>query len=316
MLQLLSKSFWLLCFFIVVLCGLYPLALWIIGQIFFPFQANGSLLFDAKHTLIGSQLIAQPFHRAEYFQPRPSAAAYNAAASASSALSASNYALRDRAARTLSTVATYSDGKPVAPDIEAWFHQDQYQGRPHLVAQWASLHPRLAQNWATADTSQRVLIDEWVKTHPAEIAQFIKDHPDITTPQAPDLAVAYFIYFSKEHPGAFPSSQNTTAIFFDMWRQDHPNVALNPVPGDWVTTSASGLDPHISLQNAEFQLGRVAAEWAFRLKRDPDQIKNEIEALLQKQAKAPFRGLFGEKLINVLEINLALNHQYASQVTQ
>ena len=54
-----------------------------------------------------------------------------------------------------------------------------------------------------------------------------------------------------------------------MWLQEHPEADLKDVPGDLVTTSASGFDPHISLQNAEYQLDRVAAKWAADLKRDP-----------------------------------------------
>src|ERR1700675_3063893 len=90
---------------------------------------------------VGSLLIAQPFTKDEYFQPRPSAASYDASASASSALAASNYALRDRVARTLGPIVTYRSGpnagKPVAPDVEAWFQKDLFQNNPHLVAQWA-----------------------------------------------------------------------------------------------------------------------------------------------------------------------------------
>ena len=54
-----------------------------------------------------------------------------------------------------------------------------------------------------------------------------------------------------------------------MWLQEHPHAELQDVPGDLVTASASGLDPHITLQNAEYQLDRVAAKWAADLKRDP-----------------------------------------------
>lgn len=69
-----SKSIFLLISLVIITCIIYPAILWIIGQVFFPFQANGSLLYDANHKLIGSQLIAEPFTKDEYFQPRPSAA--------------------------------------------------------------------------------------------------------------------------------------------------------------------------------------------------------------------------------------------------
>ena len=58
---------------------------------------------------VGSLLIAQPFTKDEYFQPRPSAASYDASASASSALAASNYALRDRVARMLGPIVKYQE---------------------------------------------------------------------------------------------------------------------------------------------------------------------------------------------------------------
>ena len=57
-----------------------------------------------------------------------------------------------------------------------------------------------------------------------------------------------------------------------MWRQDHPDADMQDVPGDYVTASASGLDPHISMDNAKFQLERVASKRAEDLKRDPAQV--------------------------------------------
>jgi K+-transporting ATPase ATPase C chain len=144
MLKNISKSLWLLFFTVAICCGAYPLVLWGIGQTFFPFQANGSLLTGPDGNIVGSALIAQPFTKDEYFQPRPSAASYDGSASASSALAASNYALRDRVARALGPIVTYRSGsnagKPVAPDVEAWFQKDTFQGNRHLVAQWADAH--------------------------------------------------------------------------------------------------------------------------------------------------------------------------------
>ena len=85
---------------------------------------------------------------------------------------------------------------------------------------------------------------------------------------------------------------------------------LRDVPADMVTTSASGLDPHITLQNAEFQLDRVSEKWAEDLKRDPADVRGEIEAILQKRSFAPWNGLLGEKMVNVLEVNLELRGKY------
>lgn len=52
----------------------YPLAVTGISKVAFPYQAEGSLVRDAKGQLIGSALIAQPFAKDEYLHPRPSAA--------------------------------------------------------------------------------------------------------------------------------------------------------------------------------------------------------------------------------------------------
>ncbi len=85
---------------------------------------------------------------------------------------------------------------------------------------------------------------------------------------------------------------------------------LQDVPGDYVTASGSGLDPHITMENAEFQLERVAPKWAEDLKRDPAQVRKEIEKILEENASAPWFGLAGEKYVNVLEVNLELNKRY------
>ena len=100
--------------------------------------------------------------------------------------------------------------------------------------------------------------------------------------------------------------------FFDMWRQEHADADLQDVPGDMVTTSGSGLDPHITLQNAEYQLDRVASKWAADTKQDPAKVRLEIEHILQADAFAPLGGLAGEKMINVLQVNLELPKRFGA----
>jgi potassium-transporting ATPase KdpC subunit len=63
----------------VLLGGVYNVALWAIGQALFSSQAEGSLIRRSDGTVVGSRLIAQKFTRPEYFQPRPSGVDYNAA---------------------------------------------------------------------------------------------------------------------------------------------------------------------------------------------------------------------------------------------
>ena len=70
--------------------GAYPAALWAIGRIAFPTQAEGSLIHRADGTVVGSRLIAQKFTRPEYFHPRPSGVDYNAAATGGTNFGPSN----------------------------------------------------------------------------------------------------------------------------------------------------------------------------------------------------------------------------------
>jgi potassium-transporting ATPase KdpC subunit len=144
MFKYISRSVLLLIFSVVICCVIYPSVVWVIGQVFFPFQANGSLVKGPDGSIVGSKLIAQPFTKDEYFQPRPSAASYDASASAASTYAASNYLLRNRVAGALGPIVKYKSGPKagqlVAPDVEAWFQQDKFQGNPHVVAQWADLH--------------------------------------------------------------------------------------------------------------------------------------------------------------------------------
>ena len=64
---------------LVLIGGVYNVALWAIGQTLFSSQAEGSLLRRSDGSVIGSRLIAQKFARPEYLQPRPSGVDYNAA---------------------------------------------------------------------------------------------------------------------------------------------------------------------------------------------------------------------------------------------
>lgn len=333
--KIISKSFLLLLFAVVICCVLYPLVLLAIGQVFFPFQANGSIVKGPDGKPVGSLLIAQPFTKDEYFQPRPSAASYDGTASSSSALAASNYALRDRVARTLGPIVKYADGpkagQSVAPDIETWFQHDVYQGSPHIVAQWASMHNSDAQAWVNTDSLHIAYVADWAKTHTDVVAQFVKNNPNTPQPAPSDLAVTFFQSFSSDNPGRFPSVVTDTAggkpitaikpiatgsdiqsTFFEMWRQDHPNDSLQNIPGDLLTTSGSGLDPDITMENANYQLDRVSSKWATDLKRNPSDVRNEIAQILEKHSFAPLDGLAGEKMVNVLQVNLALRSQFGT----
>ena len=84
----------------------------------------------------------------------------------------------------------------------------------------------------------------------------------------------------------------------DMGKLKQENSAA-PVPADLVTTSASGLDPHISPEAALFQVPRIA-----KARNVPD---GRIRQLVTDHTEGRFLGLLGEPRVNVLLLNLALD---------
>lgn len=79
-----------------------------------------------------------------------------------------------------------------------------------------------------------------------------------------------------------------------------PELRGRPLPADMLTSSASGLDPDISLANATLQAPRVAKAWGIP--------ETKVLALLKEHLTGRDLGIFGEPRVNVLELNLALEH--------
>lgn len=74
------------------------------------------------------------------------------------------------------------------------------------------------------------------------------------------------------------------------------------LPADAVTTSASGLDPHISPRNAELQTARVARARGVSIE--------QVKSLVEEHTQARTLGILGEPAVNVLELNLALDDHF------
>ncbi len=171
----------------VILCGIYPLLVWVLAQGLFPAKANGSLVVH-KGQAVGSVLLSQGFVDPKYFHPRPSAAG---------------------------------------------------PGHDAVNSGGSNLGP----------TSRKLV--ELVKQRAADY----RDENQLA-------------------PGA-------------------------PVPTDAVTASASGLDPHISVENARFQAKRVAEARSL-----------DVEAVLKKvetHTEGRSFGILGEPRVNVLMLNLDLD---------
>lgn len=86
-------------------------------------------------------------------------------------------------------------------------------------------------------------------------------------------------------------------------RKENPQ-APGPVPAELVTTSASGLDPHLSPDAIRWQLPRVARA------RGLDE--ERVAAVAQRSVEGPELGLLGEPRVNVLLLNLALDRQFGA----
>ena len=264
----------------IICCGLYPLLIWGIAQGVFPDKANGSLVKKdgtpaAKDTeAVGSSLIGQNFSLPGYFHSRPSAAGngYDPTASSGSNLGP----LSDKLINGVTTPAT-----------------TQPTTQPETLSFDGV---RLRTIHYAADNSIAF------KLHHA----VYEKHDDGT----------YTLRLTEEVP--FKTFQDAQGNWNDVALVDafpHPTTNdeyaravliadsfAHPIPADAVTASGSGLDPHISPDNAELQKGRIAAARNI----SPEK----VEELITAHTDGRDLGILGEPGVNVLMLNLALDAKY------
>jgi len=90
----------------------------------------------------------------------------------------------------------------------------------------------------------------------------------------------------------------------EQFRKENPDYT-GPIPADLLTASASGLDPEISPASAKAQAPRVAKARGVGLE--------QVEALINQDAKSAELGFLGEPRVNVLELNLTLDEAFPAK---
>lgn len=131
--------------------------------------------------------------------------------------------------------------------------------------------------------------------------QYFWGRPSATTPQPDNGLASGGSNLGPTNPAELQAVQQNIAA---LHAADPGNTA--PIPVDLVTASASGLDPDISLAAAEYQRDRVA--------RARHLSPQQVQDLINREARKPWLGVFGEPRVNVLALNLALDKLDAEHV--
>lgn len=94
----------------------------------------------------------------------------------------------------------------------------------------------------------------------------------------------------------------TSSKLIDRMKADAETHNAASIPADLVTTSASGLDPHISPAAAEYQVVRVATARGA----NPDRVREVVAKFVEERTL----GFIGEPRVNVLKLNLSLDAEF------
>lgn len=145
MIKHLWTGFRLLVVFMVMLAGLYSLVVTGVAQVVFPAQANGSLI-RVHGRIIGARMIGQSFTSARWFDSRPSAAGYNAAASTATNFGPTNPALIKEVQANLAAFLKLNPGVKVSQIPSSMVESSDSGLDPDITPQAAYLQaPRVAR---------------------------------------------------------------------------------------------------------------------------------------------------------------------------
>jgi potassium-transporting ATPase KdpC subunit len=246
---------------------IYPLAVWAIGQVTFNDRANGSFIKDAKGQVIGSALIGQNFTGKD---GNPDPRYFQPRPSASGA---NGY---DPAGASCS---------PTNPSCGASGASNLGPGDPRLVGFIPGFNtvdlagnPSPTNPFATKDDPYCVPTD--------------KSASPVTSPSAGQE-------YAKNNDGSYVCYSSTVPQRALAYRQLNDLAEVDQVPVDAVTASFSGLDPDISVANATLQAPRVA--------KARNLSESQVLAMVRSHTDNRLLGVIGEKTVNVLDLNLALD---------
>ena len=261
----------------VIVSGVYPLVVWALSQAIFHDKANGSLINDAGGNVQGSRLIGQAFGDAKYFHPRPSAAGsngYDPTTSSGSNLGPTSKKLLNGTTRPTTLPMKLASGDyALGPDAVDY---DGIKLRVIGYCEDNSIPYELSfEKKDEKGTVQRTVLDA------AAIKAIKTDKGE---------------YDQVKLVNGFNNGGNTLTV-----------KALAPIPADAVTASASGLDPHISIENADKQVARVATARNV----SPEKVRQ----LIAENTDERDLYVLGEPGVNVLMLNLALDKQYPAPPT-
>jgi potassium-transporting ATPase KdpC subunit len=130
--------------------------------------------------------------------------------------------------------------------------------------------------------------------------QYFHPRPSATAPEY-NAAATTFANLGPTNPDLAKAVRERVAAILKLERSYNPGLTTGDIPVDAVTTSASGIDPHISPANAELQTARVARVRGLSEERVADLVDDHTDGR--------WLGIFGEPAVNVLELNLALDSE-------
>jgi K+-transporting ATPase ATPase C chain len=130
--------------------------------------------------------------------------------------------------------------------------------------------------------------------------EYFHPRPSATAPEY-NAAATTFANLGPTNPDLATAVKERAEAILALERPYNPGFEMGDIPVDAVTTSGSGIDPHISPANAEMQTARIAKERGLSEER--------VAELIDQNTDGRFLGIFGEPGVNVLELNLDLDQE-------